>query len=226
MEKVSVQRRADLIQRELEHMIATGDFADGERLDEVRLAEHFGVSRTPLREAFQKLSVSGLVELLPRRGAFVRHPQFTELIEMFEVMAELEAMCGRLAARRISDAMLEAVKSAARQCEEALAQVDHDAYYDHNERFHHLIYEASGNSYLRGEAARLHGRLKPFRRMQLQVRGRMDQSMAQHRRIIAAIEAGDAGKAAQELRAHVAIQGEKFNDLMASYNSRAVAGAM
>lgn len=226
MEKASEQRRADRIQRELEHMIAMGEFADGERLDEVKLAEHFGVSRTPLREAFQKLSVSGLLELLPRRGAFVRHPEFTELIEMFEVMAELEAMCGRLAARRISDPMIGAVKSAAALCEEALSRGDRDAYYDHNERFHHLIYDASGNSYLRSEATRLHRRLKPFRRMQLQVRGRMDQSMAEHRRIVGAIEAGDSGTAAQQLREHVSIQGEKFNDLMASYNSRTTTGAM
>ena len=97
------KRRADTIADELEELIFDGTFPDGERLDEVRLAEHFGVSRTPLREALQRLARSGLVELIPRRGAFVRQPGPVELLEMFEVMAEVEAVCGRLAARRISD---------------------------------------------------------------------------------------------------------------------------
>ena len=82
------QRRADSIAEELEELIFDGTFGDGDRLDEVRLAEQFGVSRTPLREAFQRLALSGLVQLIPRRGAFVRQPGPVELMEMFEVMAE------------------------------------------------------------------------------------------------------------------------------------------
>lgn len=214
------QRRADTILQKLEHMIVTGEFLDGERLDEVKLSDYFQVSRTPLREAFQKLSASGLLELIPHRGAFVRYPEFTELIEMFEVMAELEAMCGRLAARRVSDALLSEIKKSAELCEEALQLGDSDGYYDYNEKFHHLIYQASGNSFLKSEATRLHKRLKPFRRMQLRVRGRMQQSMAQHRQIIIALEHGDPKLAAETLQEHVQVQGEKFTDLMSSYSNR------
>lgn len=218
----STARRADSILQELEQMIVTGEFGDGERLDEIKLSERFNVSRTPLREAFQKLSVSGLLVQLPRRGAFVRYPQFVELIEMFEVMAELEQMCGRLAARRISEKMIASIKKSAELCEEALRQKDSDGYYYHNEQFHHLIYKASGNSFLEAEATRLHRRLKPFRRMQLQVRGRMDQSMEQHRQVVAALENGDSQRAASVLQAHVSIQGEKFHDLMSSYANRTI----
>ena len=218
-----VQRRADTVLNELEHMIFTGEFSDGERLDEVKLSERFQVSRTPLREAFQKLAATGLLELIPRRGAFVRHPKFTELIEMFEVMAELEAMCGRLASRRVSDALLDAIKQSAELCEEALQRNDSDGYYDYNEKFHHLIYQASGNSFLQMEATKLHKRLKPFRRMQLRVRGRMDQSMEQHRQIVKALENGDPSTAERVLQEHVQIQGEKFNDLMSSYANRPIA---
>jgi len=217
------QKRADTVLEELEQMIVVGDFADGERLDEIKLSEHFGVSRTPIREAFQRLSSSGLLELRPRRGAFVRHPQFVELIEMFEVMAELEAMCGRLAARRISPELLVRIKQAAAGCEESLAQTDADGYYRHNEQFHHLIYDASGNSFLQNEAARLHKRLKPFRRMQLRVRGRINQSMEEHRQIVAALEDGEDKIAEAVLQKHVSIQGEKFNDLMSSYSNRPTA---
>ena len=81
------QRSADRIREELEQAIIAGAFADGERLDEVSLSEQFRVSRTPVREALHALSASGLVEHLPRRGAFVRYPSFRRLIAMFEVMA-------------------------------------------------------------------------------------------------------------------------------------------
>lgn len=212
-------RTADRIREELEQMIVAGEFFDGERLDEVKLAEKFEVSRTPLREAFQGLAASGLLELIPRRGAFVRYPDVVELVEMFEVMAELEVMCGARAARRITDSQLEAIKKTIIACERALKSGDSDEYYRENELFHHLIYEASGNNFMAQQASFLHKRLKPFRRMQLRVRGRMPQSMNEHNEIVSAIEAGDADKVANYLRSHVAIQGEKFNDLMANYNS-------
>ncbi len=210
-------RMADHVREALEQMIITGDFADGERLDEIRLAERFNVSRTPLREAFQMLAASGLVELLPRRGAFVRHPAFHEMIEMFEVMAELEAFCGRLAARRVSPDVLVAIRATVDACEAAAHAGDSDGYYRENERFHHLIYTASGNEFLATEAQRLHRRLQPFRRMQLRVRGRLEQSLNEHRQILTALEEGDSTTAETVLRDHVAVQGGKFNDLMASY---------
>ncbi len=210
-------RMADNVREALEQMIVTGEFADGERLDEIRLAEKFHVSRTPLREAFQMLAGSGLVELLPRRGAFVRHPAFHEMIEMFEVMAELEAVCGRLAARRVTPQVLEQIRATVIACEAAVAAGDTDGYYRENERFHALIYTASGNDFLAGEAQRLHRRLQPFRRMQLRVRGRMTQSLTEHRQILTALEDGNSPVAETVLRDHVAVQGAKFNDLMASY---------
>ncbi len=87
---------ADLLYERLEAMIADGKFRDGERLDEVSLAREFGVSRTPLRQALQLLSSAGLAVVHPNRGTFVRAPDFVRLVEMFEVMAELEAWCANL----------------------------------------------------------------------------------------------------------------------------------
>ncbi len=198
-------------------MILTGALGDGARLDEVSLSERFGCSRTPLREAFQALAASGLVQLVPRRGAFVRNPPFEEVVEMFEVMAELEALCGRLAARRITPDEIEAIRDTVAVCEKAVAAGDSDRYYAENERFHVLVYKAAGNGFLAAEATRLHRRLQPFRRMQLQVRGRLAQSLAEHRAVLAALERGDATAAADALRDHVAVQGGKFNDLIAGY---------
>ncbi|MDE4132989.1 GntR family transcriptional regulator [Phaeobacter sp. QD34_3] len=215
------QRRADTIAEELEERIFDGTFSDGDRLDEVRLAQQFGVSRTPLREAFQRLALSGLVELIPRRGAFVRQPGPVELMEMFEVMAELEAVCGRLAGKRISDRALAELNDANAKCQAALAAQDSDAYYVENERFHHILYRESGNSFLQQEACKLHKRLKPFRRQQLRFRGRLAQSMAEHEAVVQALTHGDGDAAAAVLREHVAVQGEKFHTLMASLKSAA-----
>lgn len=210
-------RRADGVREALEQMIVTGELSDGERLDEMSLAERFGCSRTPLREAFHALAASGLVQLIPRRGAFVRHPGLEEMVEMFEVMAELEALCGRLAARRVTPELLSELWDTVTACEAAVDAGDSDAYYAENERFHLLLYSAGGNVFLEGEATRLHRRLKPFRRLQLRVRGRMAQSLREHRAALEALRAGEAEMAASILRDHVAVQGSKFNDLMAGY---------
>ncbi len=214
-------RSAEEIREHIEQRIVEGEFEDGARLDEVSLAKRFGVSRTPLREALRMLAGSGLVELIPRRGAFVRHPGIVELVEMFEVMAELEALCGRLAARRISAGELADLALTARSCEQALEKEDPDAYYHRNEEFHQQIYKAAGNSFLGAEARRLQKRLRPFRRMQLRARGRMRQSMEEHSLILKALTDGNAALAADTLRGHVAVQGEKFHDLLSSYEKSA-----
>ncbi|MEM7596418.1 MAG: GntR family transcriptional regulator [Pseudomonadota bacterium] len=208
--------RSDGIADALEGLIFDGTFGDGQRLDEKQLSERFDVSRTPIREAFQRLAQSGMVEQIPHRGVFVRQPGPVELIEMFEVMAELEAVCARLAASRISDAALEDLNATNARCEVAVEAQDTDGYYHENERFHAIIYRQSGNSFLEGEALRLQRRLQPFRRMQLRLRGRLRQSMGEHQAIVAALEAGDGAKAADTVRAHVAVQGERFHQLFAS----------
>ncbi|MFS2117573.1 GntR family transcriptional regulator, partial [Herbaspirillum frisingense] len=96
--------RSETLRESIEEMIAVGKLAPGQHLDETSLAEEFGVSRTPIREALIQLASMGIVEMRPRRGAIVAEIGPQQLIEMFEVMAEFEAMCGRLAARRMTPA--------------------------------------------------------------------------------------------------------------------------
>lgn len=204
----------------LEQEIVTGERGAGERLDEQAVAKRFGVSRTPVREAINQLASAGLVEQIPNRGAFVRETGLADLVEMFEVMAELEAMAGRLAARRIDVAGRARLQEALAACETAAARNAPDDYYYENERFHEAIYGACGNSFLAAEARRLHQRLKAFRRLQLRVPQRMHQSLAEHRRIVAAIEAGDGERAEAELKVHIMVQGERFADLVASLKPR------
>ena len=222
MAAIMTERTADRIRETLEQAILTGEFTDGARLDEVRLCTRFGVSRTPVREALHQLTASGLLEMKPRRGAFVRMPGFVEVVEMFEVMGELECMCGRLAAKRISDAQLQAFSLACESCEEAEAAGDSDAYYRENETFHQVLYEASGNRFLQSQALQLQKRLQPFRRLQLRVRGRIRQSLDEHRQILKAVEDGDGEAAGLLLRQHITVQGEKFFDLMRGLDETSV----
>ncbi len=209
-------RRTDQIADQLEQLVFAGKFQDGDRLDELKLAEQFNVSRTPIREALQVLVASGLAEQIPRRGVFIRQPGPVELMEMFETMAEIEAICGRLAATRMSDQSLEALAAANERCQQAIQDEDHDRYYAENEIFHQIIYRGAANTYLEKQALRLQSRLRAYRRIQLRFRGRLKQSMQEHTEILQFLRDGDQENSAQVLRNHIAIQGEKFHQLMAS----------
>lgn len=201
---------------EIENEILTGRLPPGTRLDEVPLAARFGVSRTPIREALMQLSAAGLIEIRPRRGAVVAEIGPERLVEMFAVMAELEAMAGRLAARRHGEADRQALVAALDACRTAAASGDTDAYYYENEQFHQAVYAASYNGFLIEQCIGLHRRLKPYRRLQLRVGNRMATSLAEHEAVVAAILAHDGPGAAEALRGHIAIQGERFGDLVAS----------
>jgi DNA-binding GntR family transcriptional regulator len=206
------------IRDSLEQRIVEGELGNGKRLDETKLSNFYGVSRTPVREALQRLAESGLAEHLPRRGTFVRSPSLSQLVEMFEVMAELECMAIRLATRRATSNDIDALEKDNETCRAAVAANDTKKYYEINARLHGRIYQMSGNSFLANEARRLHDRLRPFRRLQLRVRGRMEESMAEHDIILAALRDGDADRAMETMRKHITIVGFRFNDLVSSFN--------
>lgn len=205
-----------LMRDEIEKAILIGELPPGRRLDEVMLAERFGVSRTPIREALIQLSASGLIEIVPRRGATVAKLEPDRLVEMFDVMAELEAMAVRLAARRQTADDVSRILEGHDACKRAAADGDPDAYYYENERFHYALYDASHHGYLIEQCRLLHRRLKPYRRLQLRVRQRMAVSLREHDAIVTTVLAFDGEKAAELMRAHVAVQGERFTDLLAS----------
>src|SRR5262245_28099198 len=198
-----------------------GQYPPGMRLDEAPLLAEFGVSRTPLREALIQLASVGLVEIRPRRGASVAAVGPQRLIEMFEVMGELEAMCGRLAARRITEDEQKTLLSAHKACKVAADARSADAYYYANETFHFTIYAASHNSYLAEQARALHRKLRVYRRLQLRVRDRIGNSFSEHDGVVAALLAGDGELAAERLRSHVIVQGERFGDLISSLSALA-----
>ncbi len=198
----------------IEEAIVSGQFRPGDRLEEQNLAELYGVSRTPVREALRQLQEAGLVEIKPRRGAAVTVVGPAELIHMFEVMGGLEGMAGRLAARRLNEETKRELLSCHEACRAALTQGS-DAYYYENERFHMAIYRASGNPFLEEQARSLHRRLKPYRRIQLRSLNRIEQSFAEHDKIVTAIINGHSSDAEQALWDHITIQADRFHDFLA-----------
>ncbi|MEM6421864.1 MAG: GntR family transcriptional regulator [Pseudomonadota bacterium] len=206
------RRTARLLDR-IEDLIMTGALAPGARLDEMSLATQFGVSRTPVREALRALAASGIVEHRPNRGAIVRPVGPSERAEMFEVMAALEALCAERAAAEATEKGRAAIRKSHHACAEAAEAEDGDAYYYMNEGFHEAIDAACGNAFLSEHTRALRRRLKPYRRLQLRATGRLAASLAEHERIVQAIERGDPAAAREHMYAHVAVQGARFADV-------------
>ena len=204
------------LREQIEEMIAVGTLKPGQHLDETELAARFGVSRTPIRETLIQLASMGLVVIRPRRGAIVAELGPQQLVEMFEVMSELEATCGRLAARRMTREEQQALLAAHQACEDALDAQEPDAYYYKNEVFHEAIYAGTHNQFLIEQTRNLYRRLRPYRRLQLRVRNRLANSYNEHDAVVQAIVSGDSELAGRLLREHVMIQGQRFSDLMAS----------
>ncbi len=190
------------IAQRLEAEILTGRRALGERLDERELAEYFNASRTPVREALQRLSATGLVQINGRHGTKVARLTLTQLLDAFRVVSELEAMAAEQAAGRITEDRVAALWGHQAACEAAFAEGDADAFCAANDRLHGAILEASGNWMLQ-ELMRVALVLAPYRRHITFQPGRMSASLDEHRAFITAIAAGDGVTAAARMRSHV-----------------------
>ncbi|MFT8243159.1 GntR family transcriptional regulator [Roseomonas sp. BN140053] len=183
--------------------ILRGALAPGTPLEEVELARRFGVSRTPVREALRDLAASGLVQTRSHRSALVARPSLQQLRGMFDVMAELEALCAGLCATTMRPAERQELLALHESLAALVRGGDPQSYHEGNERFHEAIYAGSGNDYLAEITLATRGRLSPFRRAQFRSLGRLAQSHAEHERVVTAILCGDRDAAAREMRAHI-----------------------
>lgn len=210
---------AHRIRLALENAIVDGVYQPGARIDPDRIAAEYSCSRTPVREALQALEASGLVLVQPKRGTFVTTLGITDLMHRFELMAEMEAFCARVASRRADAADHARIAQSLNACELAAKAEDSDRYYAENTLFHQAIYHAAHNPFLADETLRLQAILQPYRRRQLQARGRLARSLQEHRIIAQAIRDGDADAASLAMTEHVLVQGERFRDLVALLDS-------
>jgi DNA-binding GntR family transcriptional regulator len=194
---------SDRIRNALTDEIASGALAAGLALEEQQLADRFGASRTPVREALRQLAVSGLVEVRGRRGVVVARMTPERIMDMFETSAEVEAMCVRIATYRMTPLershLIELHEASLKMVEAN----DIDAYDAFNREFHECIYRATHNSFLAEQAQDVRSRLSAFRRTQLRQGERIHRSREEHEAVMQAIAEGDGDTAARRMRAHM-----------------------
>lgn len=183
--------------------IAIGELEAGARLDETRLAERFGVSRTPVREALNRLTAQGVLVSGEKRG--VRIAQYTreELAQMFEAMHEIEALCAGLAAQRLTLLARSELENAQAECITAAATGDRLRYLKANEALHFLIYRATRNTYIEGLAVDFRRRTGPFRAKKFATREDLIASAQSHEELLQTIFSSDSERASDGMRRHM-----------------------
>lgn len=206
---------ADKVAEALAESIFSGDFEPGSRLDEQQLAQRFAVSRTPVREALRLLATTGLIEIRPRRGAFVTQVSPSELEELFVAMGELEATCARLAALSMAPTERRRLQALHEKMGELAKGSDATAFAEANHAFHTMIYAGAHNVVLAEMTAALRKRLAPFRRAQFYLEGRPPRSHAEHDAVVRAIVSGDAEQAHAAMLQHVMLVEASFEELVA-----------
>jgi len=193
---------SDQVRSALADAVSSGELRAGTVLEEQQIADQYGVSRTPVREAIRQLQASGLVEAIGRRMVVARLTP-TRIMEMFEAMAEIEAVCVRLATYRLTVLERSELIRLHEQTE-ALVEIDDVNQYDElNTAFHEALYYGTHNSFLIEQALSVRARLAAMRRMQLRKKGRLALSRGEHQDVIRAINEGDGETAARRMRAHM-----------------------
>ena len=213
--------QADRLADAIADAVLAGEFAPGFRLDESRLAERFGVSRTPVREALRQLAASGLIEVKPRRGATVANATSEQLEKLFGAMAEMEATCARLAAMSMTPIERRRLQNLQETMAAIVQRDDRDAYAEANVAFHGQIYRGAHNEILAEMSTGLRRRVAPYRRAQFRTEGRLARSHAEHAAVVKAIIACDAAAAHAAMFHHMSLVEDSVSLLGAAARARA-----
>ena len=186
-----------LRERILSHTLAPGSW-----IDEQALTAELGISRTPLREALKVLASEGLVTMKLRRGAYVTEVSERDLSEVFHLLSLLEGDAAAVVAAQASDAQIAELATLHRALEASVA--DRDAFFATNERFHMRLLEIADNRWRNQVVADLRKVMKLYRHHSLFKQGRLEASLKEHRRIMAALKARNALLAQQLMQQHLA----------------------
>ncbi len=190
-EEVAELLRQRIFRRELE---------PGSWIDELKIAEEYGISRTPLREALKVLAAEGLVTMKVRRGAYVTEVNEKDLSDVYHLLSLLESDAAGVVATRASDAELEELQALHAELESAVA--DREKFFAVNERFHMRLLEIADNRWRDQMVADLRKVMKLNRHNSLLKSGRIAESLAEHRAIMQAIVQRDSAGAMQRMQAH------------------------
>lgn len=205
----------DQLRRGIEDDILSGRLKPGDRLDERALAERYGASRTPVREALLQLSYIGLVTARPRQGSIVSLISFSRFVQMVEVMRFTEASAAEMAARRMSMPQREELQRIQSASSGIIERGDFQAFTELNWGLHLAIFQGSGNEFLAEQARTLRLRLHPYRALMVRISGRMPQVHAEHEALVAAIVGGKDRAAHDAMSAHLALDATRLADLAA-----------
>jgi DNA-binding GntR family transcriptional regulator len=189
--------RQRIFQRELE---------PGSWIDELKIAEEYGISRTPLREALKVLAAEGLVTMKVRRGAYVTEVSTQDLSDVYHLLSLLESDAAGVVAEKATDAELTELMLLHAELEQAAqaGMANTDAFFAVNERFHMRLLEIASNRWRDQMVADLRKVMKLNRHNSLLKTGRIEESLQEHRAIMAALTARDAGATTQCMREHFA----------------------
>lgn len=179
------------------------ELAPGAWVDEQSLADEFGISRTPMREALKVLAAEGLVVLKPRRGCYVAELSERDLDEIFPVLALLEGRVAEEATRRLAGADFSRLAAIHADLERHAATHDTDKFFEANQAFHNALQELAGNRWLSQLIDDTRKFLKLTRRDSLRLEGRIGQSLDEHRAILTAIGNRDPASAARLMHDHI-----------------------
>jgi DNA-binding GntR family transcriptional regulator len=190
-EEVAEQLRQRIFARQLE---------PGAWIDELKIAAEMGISRTPLREALKVLAVEGLVTMKPRRGAYVAETSRDDVTHVYHLLSLLESDAAAEVARKATDGQLAELQALHDRLERQLKQ--RDAFFATNEAFHFKLLEIAGNRWRQQIVADLRKIMKINRHLSLFKQGRLDDSLAEHRAMMAALRARDARRVARLMKQH------------------------
>jgi DNA-binding GntR family transcriptional regulator len=190
-EEVAELLRQRIFRRELE---------PGSWIDEVKLAQEYGISRTPLREALKVLAAEGLVTMKVRRGAYVTEVSERDLAEVYHLLSLLESDAAGVVAQTATDAELRELKALHAELESAVKS--RDKFFAINERFHMRLLEIAGNKWRNQMVADLRKVMKLNRHNSLLKSGRIQESLEEHRGVMEALAARDSATAVQRMQDH------------------------
>ncbi len=195
---------SEFVYRSLKEQIISGALAPDVRLIELAIAAEFNVSRTPVREALKRLAVENLVLADPARGMVVHAPDAREIEDVFIVREALDALAARLAAHRITPSELGRLRVVVNAMEDAIAGGRREQVVVANTHFHDVIYAAAGNEMLERLGRDLREFVRRFTTLPFASPDRVDHVLAEHRAIVAALEAHDPEAAEAASRSHLA----------------------
>ena len=184
--------------------IFSRQLAPGSWIDELTIAKDYGISRTPLREALKVLATEGLVTMKVRRGAYVTEVSEQDLKEVYHLLSLLESDAAGVVAAKATQAQMDELKALHQQLEATVRpnKTDREKFFEINERFHMALLKIANNRWRDQMVADLRKVMKLNRHHSLFKTGRIEDSLAEHQAIMAALEARDAAAATARMTAH------------------------